>query len=137
MADYTDDIATAVEMIEEAGGLFKFEHFTPEVADLTKPWRTEPNLVIPTPSFEALAVMLNFKTSQQSAGFTAGSEDTKFVLPGDMIVYLAAGSSSVSFVPTARDVVTVPNTLERFGVVDNITLAPDGTPILYKLWVRK
>ena len=81
--------------------------------------------------------MLEFKKSQQSQGFTAGSEDTKHVLPGDMVVYLAAGNADVTFEPAARDIVETPGGHGRYNVVDNMILAPNGTPILYKLWVRK
>lgn len=139
MADYSEEIADAVEMIEEFGGSFRFERWTPDTLDPNKPWQKTAARINPT--FNVTAVMLEFKKSQQSAGFTAGSEDTKFVLPGDMIVYVAAGSIDLSdseqFVPSARDIVEAPNGHGRYNVVDNITLAPNGDAILYKLWVRK
>lgn len=134
MADYSEEIADAIEMIEEFGGPFTFDRLNPVAADPSKPWRKDAGV---PGMFNATAVMLEFKKSQQSQGFTAGSEDTRVVLPGDMVVYLAAGNAALTFVPQARDLVTAPNGHGVYGVVDNITLAPNGDPILYKLWVRK
>lgn len=135
MADYSEEMQDAIEMIEEFGGAFTFTRETPVAADPAKPWRKDAD---PAPAtFNATAVMLEFKKSQQSAGFTAGSEDSRAVLPGDMVIYLAAANPDVTFSPQARDFVTTPNGHGKYGVVDNITLAPNGDEILYKLWVRK
>lgn len=134
MADYSEEIQDAIDAIEEFGGDFTFERHVPTIPDASKPWRKDPAA---PGTFTCKGVMLEFKKSQQSAGFTAGSEDSKFVLPGDMIVYVAAGNPLVTFTPAARDIVVAPNGKGRYGVVDNITLAPDGTDILYKLWIRK
>lgn len=133
MADYSEEIQDAIEMIEEFGGTFTVSRNSPSASDPEKPWRKD------TPSdehFTATAVMLEFRKSQQSQGFTAGSEDSSHVLPGDMVVYIAAGNPDVTFEPTARDVVDTPGH-GRYGVVDNLILAPNGDAILYKLWVRK
>lgn len=135
MADYSEEIQDAIEMIEEFGGSFTFVRENPVTSDPAKPWRKSEDPTPPT--FVATAVMLEFKKSQQSQGFTAGSEDSKAVLPGDMVVYLAAGNPDVTFRPEARDYMTTPNGHGKYGVVDNITLAPNGDEILYKLWVRK
>lgn len=137
MADYSEEIADAVEAIEEAGGSFTFERSEQFIDDPDKPWIKTPGRV--PDSYTAIALMLEFRKTQQSQGFTAGSEDAKAILPGDMIVYLAAGSVAAAdqgFKPLPRDIVVTPQG-ERYGVVDNITLAPNGQEILYKLWVRK
>lgn len=134
MADYAEEIADAIEMLNEFGGEFTIEREQETIPDTEKPWRGAEDAPL---AFTTTAVMLEFKKSQQSQGFTAGSEDTAFVLPSDMVVYIAAGDERVTFEPTARDIVVTPNGRGRYGVVDNLILAPNGVAILYKLWIRR
>lgn len=133
MADYSEEINDAIEMIEEFGGAFTVTRPQQVVPDPDEPWRRTPGV---DQEFTVTGVMLEFKKTQQSQGFTAGSEDSKFILPGDMVVYIAAGDPRVTFPPMPRDEVLTPRG-GTYGVVDNLMLAPNGDAILYKLWVRK
>ena len=133
MADYSEEIADAIEDIRDAGVLCTFERTSEVIPDAAKPWRKSDGAPV---TCQAHGVLTEYKKSQQSQGFTAGSEDSRDILPGDLILLVAGGDPGLTFRPAPRDYVTVPNA-GKFGVVDTFSVAPAGEDILLKLWIRK
>lgn len=138
MADFSRQVALALRLVEKNGGDVTVSRVEQQVpSDPQKPWRTDPAA---PEQYTVKGVTLEFKRTFESQGFTAGSEDTQAILPGDMKVLIAyqsvtnaAGSFPIApghFVNTA---------LGKFIVITPFLLAPDAgeTPILYSLQVRR
>lgn len=135
---YTEDQLGALEDITEAGGVFTLTH-TPEVPDpdaQNMPWRKLPG----NPTVASVhGVLTEYKQTAESQGFTAGSEDAKAILPGDMLLLVAAidpGLVTAAIKPMPRDTLLAPDGQE-YTVMTRNEVAPDGIAILYKLRVRK
>lgn len=135
---YTEEQRDALADIQEAGGVFVITH-TPEVQDTTqpgRPWRK----VNATPAVASVhGVLTAYKKTSESQGYTAGSEDAKAILPGDMQLLVAAIEPALlarSLVPTPRDTIVGPDG-QQYVIMTVNSVAPDGVAILYKLHVRK
>lgn len=133
MADYTAERADAVADIQEAGGPFTLSRIGTTTPDPDKPWRTvadAPDTCTP------YAVLTYYRKTIESQGFTAGSEDTRAILPGDMLMLIAAADPALLFPPVPRQTLTGVDG-EVYRVINVETVGPDGTPILYRVQVRK
>lgn len=134
MADYSAERADAYEDIKEAGGQFSIFHMSETTPDPDKPWRTQTAGVA---NVTVYGVLTLYKKTSESQGYTAGSEDAKAVLPGDMLLLVAAADPALTFTPAPRD--TVLNTVDNqtYVIMSIESVAPDGIAILHKLQVRK
>lgn len=137
MADFSRQVATALRLIEKNGGDVTVSR-VPQAAtvDPAKPWRKEPQ---PANEYTVKGVTLEFKRTFESQGFTAGSEDSKAILPGDMKVLIAYQSITDASGFDIEPGHFVNTSLGKFIVIAPYLLAPDSgeTPILYSLQVRK
>lgn len=133
MADYTAERADAVADIQEAGGVFTLSRIGVSVPDPDKPWRT---VVDSTDTCSPYGVLTYYRKTIESQGFTAGSEDTRAILPGDMLMLIAAADPELTFAPAPRQTLTGVDG-EVYRVINVETVGPDGTPILYRVQVRK
>lgn len=138
MADFSRQIATALRLIERNGGDVIVSRTDQSVPDANKPWRTSP--ATPVKQYTVRGVTLEFKRTFESQGFTAGSEDSKAILPGDMKVLIAYQSRLNA--TDGFDIVPgdfIQTGLGKFIVVAPFLLAPDSgdSPILYSLQVRR
>jgi hypothetical protein len=133
MADYSQDRADAYADILEAGGLFQLFRENVDAPDPDKPWRKE---TVSAASGTISGVLTYYRKTLESQGFTAGSEDTRAIMPGDMLMLVAAEDPGLPFVPAPRDILEGVDG-ERYVVISIETVAPDGIPILYRVQVRK
>ena len=133
MADYTEERADAVADIQEAGGVFTLSRTETTIPDPDKPWRKTadaPDTCTPH------AVLTYYRKTIESQGYTAGSEDSRAILPGDMLMLIAAADPGLLFPPAPRHVLTGVDG-QKYVVISVETVGPDGTPILYRVQVRK
>jgi len=133
MADYTQERADAYADILEAGGVFTLASVVATTPDLGRPWRTEQASV---PQCTPHGVLTYYRKTIESQGFTAGSEDTRAILPGDMLILIAAADPQLLFPPAPRQTLTGVDG-QVYRVINVETVGPDGTPILYRVQVRK
>lgn len=137
MADFSRQIASALRLIEKNGGDVTISRTLQITPDVNKPWRKAPG---PASAYTVKGVTLEFKRTFESQGFTAGSEDSKAILPGDMkilIAYQSVTNAVNGFQIESGNFVNC--ALGKFIVVSSFLLAPDAgaSPILYSLQVRK
>lgn len=133
MADYTEERADAVADIREAGGVFTLSRIGVSVPDPDKPWRTTADV---PDTCTPYGLLTYYRKTIESQGFTAGSEDTRAILPGDMLMLIAAADPELTFAPAPRQTLTGVDG-EVYRVINVETVGPDGTPILYRVQVRK
>lgn len=137
MADFSRQIASALRLIEKNGGDVTISRSLQTTPDIDRPWRKQPAAAN---EYTVKGVTLEFKRTFESQGFTAGSEDSKAILPGDMkvlIAYQSVTNAANSFPIEPGHFVNC--SLGKFIVVAPFLLAPDAgaSPILYSLQVRK
>ena len=137
MADFSKQVTSALNAIAKKGGDVTISRTPQTIPDANKPWRKTP---APVNEYTVKGVTLEFKRTFESQGFTAGSEDSTAILPGDMkvlIAYKAVADAANSFPIEPGHFVNT--ALGKFVVIAPHLLAPDAgaTPILYTLPVRK
>jgi len=136
MADYSLEIADAAADIQEAGGVFTLEHEVETTPDPSKPWRRD---ATSAPALTFYGVLTYYRKTIESQGYTAGSEDSRAILPGDMLLLVAAGDANLAGQVNPikpRDKVTGVDG-QAYVVISVETVAPDGVAILYRVQVRK
>lgn len=133
MADYSAERAGAYEDIRAAGGLFTATHVAETIPDPDKPWRKAAASGA-TATFYGLLTL--YKKTSESQGYTAGSEDAKAILPGDMMLLVAGADPGLTFNPVPRDTVVGPDG-QSYVIMSIESVAPDGIAILHKMQVRK
>ena len=136
MADFSRQVATALRLIEKSGGDVTVSRTPQTIPDAQKPWRKQPAAAN---GYTVKGVTLEFKRTFESQGFTAGSEDSKAILPGDMKILIAYQSITDASGFDIEPGHFVNTSLGKFIVITPYLLAPDAgeTPILYSLQVRK
>lgn len=135
---YTEEQRDALADIQEAGGLFVITH-TGEEPDPTQPGRPWRKVTAAPIVATVHGVLTAYKKTSESQGYTAGSEDAKFVLPGDMQLLVAAIEPELlagALLPMPRDTIIGPDG-QQYVIMTRTDVAPDGIPILHKLHVRK
>lgn len=124
MGVFDDDIATALELIEENGQLVKWRQLSNNDTDdeTDKPWKTDTEAVTPPTDFDVHICFLPIdRVGAQSLRYLAGTE----VAVGSMYGLMGA----VDFEPSIKDVVIRDGKELAISSID--LLSPNGQKILY------
>jgi hypothetical protein len=124
MGQYDDDIATAKELIAEAGEDSVIHRLTPGVVDPDKPWLPVPS--VPT-EHTVSAVWLNYRMSMMM------NAPDSLIKVGDKKVLVAA--MDIDEISASDQIERADG--ERYKIEGVKLLDPNGQRILYELQVRQ
>lgn len=123
MGIYDEDIATALELIAEAGDVSTLERLSPGVPNPDEPWQPVPATQTNTPVH---AVWLNYSFGEKyRAGTLIHEGDLKVLIPAADIDDITASDSLRNSSGQIHQVVAVK------------TLAPNGQKILFEVQARR
>lgn len=123
MGVYDEDVATALEMIAEAGDLSTLERLAPGVPNPAQPWQPVPSVQTNTPVH---AVWLNYSFGEKfRAGTLIHEGDRKVLIP-------AADTADITASDSLRD-----SAGQIHQVIAVKTLAPNGQKILFEVQARR
>lgn len=125
---FDDDLATAIELIEEFGGEWTWTKPAAQASEEHDPWRDIRDE--PEPEAEPLTAKIAVLPYDKREYGLAAIEGTE--VPASSIVgYMAGG---LAFTPELTD--KIDDGTDFYDIVKIDILKPNGLPLLYTLWLK-